>query len=129
MRFDVLRLAGDSYTRVAQTDLVALDGTTSYTTRIPVRKGDLIGVEIPGGADVRENVNPITATWMGFHQDDAGTIGYIEPSPADGATSKLTGTLDGSLALAGDLEVPGACVVPGLARRSLASARTALAQR
>jgi hypothetical protein len=129
VRFVVLRLEGDRYTRVSDTDLVTLDGLTSYSTRVPVVAGDLIGVEIPAGVDVGQDVNPTSATWVGLHQDDAGTIGYIEPSPADGATSKLTGTLDGSLALAGDLEVAGACVVPGLAMRSLASARSALARR
>jgi hypothetical protein len=101
VRFTVLRLDGDSYSRVASTDLVALDGTTDYPTSIPVKKGDLIGVVIPGGADVRENVNPITATWVGLHEDEPGRIAYLEPSPADGATSQVTGMLDGTLALAG----------------------------
>jgi hypothetical protein len=130
VRFDVMRLSADgSYTHVYETDMVELDGTTDYATRVPVKAGDLIAVEIPGGANVRENVNPITATWVGLHQDEPGTIGYIEPSPAHGATSQLTGTLDGTLALAADLQVPDACVVPGLARRSLTAARTALSKR
>jgi hypothetical protein len=133
VRFKVLRLESDSYTPVAETDLVTLDGKTDYPTRLPVHAGDLIAVEIPAGVDVRENVNPMTATWVGIREGEGSSTGYFEPSPADGATSKLTGTIDGTLQLAADLEVPGAtaltCVVPGLHGRSLVNARAALGKR
>src|SRR4051812_28736619 len=70
--FRVLRPAlepAGAYTPVFTSERVELGGgLTRLPARVPVKKGDVVGVDIPNGVDVHNDVVPYTATSVGVRE-------------------------------------------------------------
>ena len=77
-----------AYAEVARSQVaVARDGPQRFSAEVPVRRGDLLGVELQPGAGVGTRAGGAAMRWM-------GPLEIIHaPRPPDGAAPRITGVL------------------------------------
>jgi hypothetical protein len=148
--FRVLRPAlepAGAFTAVHTSERVNLQGLTTLKTSVPVKKGDVVAVDIPNGVDPQTDVVPYTATYVGVRETAGSFYTFLEPQLPDGATAPFptTAKIAGAIQVSADVEVPGGdttvggggsggsgatqCVVPSLKGKTLSSAKSALKKR
>lgn len=146
--FRVLRPALEpvgAFTAVHTSERVNLQGLTTLKTSVPVKKGDVVAIDIPNGVDPQTDVVPYTATYVSVRETAGSFYTFLEPQLPDGATAPFPTTkVAGAIQVSADVQVPGEdapattgggsgsakqCVVPSLKGKTLASAKSALKKR